>query len=154
MFSSKSSSGLRNGCPVAVRKGAAATLQKAVDAGISLFAGEAEEARFDAALKDTDAGRLKPIYDHVKSTPALAGAAGGEHAIARLELRSGTRLPLRMLVLLNVQGRKSRFRTPDDLEAIVRENAALGIREFFITDDNIALFVRRRFAASCGRQAR
>jgi radical SAM superfamily enzyme YgiQ (UPF0313 family) len=37
-----------------------------------------------------------------------------------------------------VQGRKSRFRTPDDLEQIIRENRAQGIDRFFITDDNFA----------------
>jgi hypothetical protein len=37
-----------------------------------------------------------------------------------------------------VQGRKSRFRNADDLEAIVRENYKQGITSFFITDDNMA----------------
>jgi hypothetical protein len=37
-----------------------------------------------------------------------------------------------------VQGRKSRYRTPDDVEAIVRANAAQGITRFFVTDDNFA----------------
>jgi hypothetical protein len=37
-----------------------------------------------------------------------------------------------------VQGRKSRFRSPDDLEKIVRDNYAQNIRRFFITDDNFA----------------
>ena len=37
-----------------------------------------------------------------------------------------------------MQGRKSRFRTADDLERIVRENAAAGISRFFVTDDNFA----------------
>jgi len=40
--------------------------------------------------------------------------------------------------IINVQGRKSRFRTPDDLEKIIRENHAQGIKRFFITDDNFA----------------
>ena len=40
--------------------------------------------------------------------------------------------------IINVQGRKSRFRTPDDLEQIIRQNAAQGIDRFFITDDNFA----------------
>ena len=40
--------------------------------------------------------------------------------------------------IINVQGRKSRFRTPDDVEAIVRANLAQGVRAFFITDDNLA----------------
>ena len=37
-----------------------------------------------------------------------------------------------------MQGRKSRYRTADDIEAIVRANLAKGIRYFFITDDNLA----------------
>jgi radical SAM superfamily enzyme YgiQ (UPF0313 family) len=37
-----------------------------------------------------------------------------------------------------VQGRKSRYRTPDDVEAIVRPNAAQGVTRFFVTDDNFA----------------
>ena len=40
--------------------------------------------------------------------------------------------------IINVQGRKSRFRSPDDVEAIVRSNLAQGIDRFFITDDNLA----------------
>ena len=40
--------------------------------------------------------------------------------------------------IINVQGRKSRFRTADDLEGIIRENLAQGIKAFFITDDNLA----------------
>jgi hypothetical protein len=37
-----------------------------------------------------------------------------------------------------VQGRKSRFRSADDLEEIVRTNVKQGITAFFITDDNMA----------------
>ena len=40
--------------------------------------------------------------------------------------------------IINVQGRKSRRRSPDDVERIVRDNAAQGILRFFITDDNFA----------------
>jgi Radical SAM superfamily len=40
--------------------------------------------------------------------------------------------------IINVQGRKSRHRTPDDIEDLVRMNAAQGIHKFFITDDNFA----------------
>ena len=45
-----------------------------------------------------------------------------------------------MLVLhiINVQGRKSRHRTPDDVEEIIRINAAQNIQRFFITDDDFA----------------
>jgi hypothetical protein len=40
--------------------------------------------------------------------------------------------------IINVQGRKSRYRSADDIERLVRENAAQGINKFFITDDNFA----------------
>ena len=37
-----------------------------------------------------------------------------------------------------MQGRKSRYRTADDVERLVRMNWAQGISKFFITDDNFA----------------
>ncbi|MEX1083342.1 MAG: radical SAM protein [Xanthobacteraceae bacterium] len=40
--------------------------------------------------------------------------------------------------IINVQGRKSRRRSPDDVENIVRANLAQGLSRFFITDDNFA----------------
>src|SRR5437879_11616593 len=40
--------------------------------------------------------------------------------------------------IINVQGRKSRWRSPDDIERIVRTNVARGLHSFFITDDNFA----------------
>jgi hypothetical protein len=40
--------------------------------------------------------------------------------------------------IINVQGRKSRRRTADDVEQIVRQNLAQGVKRFFITDDNFA----------------
>jgi radical SAM superfamily enzyme YgiQ (UPF0313 family) len=40
--------------------------------------------------------------------------------------------------IINVQGRKSRYRTADDIETIVRSNHKNGVRYFFITDDNLA----------------
>jgi radical SAM superfamily enzyme YgiQ (UPF0313 family) len=40
--------------------------------------------------------------------------------------------------IINVQGRKSRSRTPDDVEKVVRENWQEGISRFFLTDDNFA----------------
>jgi radical SAM superfamily enzyme YgiQ (UPF0313 family) len=40
--------------------------------------------------------------------------------------------------IINVQGRKSRFRSPDDVESLVRSNWTQGVSRFFITDDNFA----------------
>jgi radical SAM superfamily enzyme YgiQ (UPF0313 family) len=40
--------------------------------------------------------------------------------------------------IINVQGRKSRYRSPDSIEQIVRMNYDQGVNRFFITDDNFA----------------
>src|SRR5258708_31040531 len=40
--------------------------------------------------------------------------------------------------IINVQGRKSRRRSADDIEQIIRSNLSQGINRFFITDDNFA----------------
>jgi radical SAM superfamily enzyme YgiQ (UPF0313 family) len=40
--------------------------------------------------------------------------------------------------IIDVQGRVSRRRTADDVEAIIRHNAARGVQNFFITDDKFA----------------
>ena len=40
--------------------------------------------------------------------------------------------------IINVQGRKSRYRSPDSIEQILRMNWAQGVKRFFITDDNFA----------------
>src|SRR5260370_4188898 len=57
---------------------------------------------------------------------------------ASIDLGRGCPYQCSFCTIINVQGRKSRFRTPDDLEQIIRANKAQGIDRFFITDDNFA----------------
>jgi len=60
-------------------------------------------------------------------------------SLARLAIHChGCPFQCSFCTIINVQGRKSRFRTADDLEAIVRDNCRQGITTFFITDDNMA----------------
>jgi hypothetical protein len=116
--------------------------------GISLFAGEAEDGRFDEILSDAFHGTLKPLYNHLDHLPGLEGQPFPTLPASELRLSQSWRSSFDLgrgcpyqcsfCTIINVQGRKSRFRTPDDLEAIVRENAAQGIDCFFITDDNLA----------------
>ncbi|MBK9081974.1 MAG: radical SAM protein [Rhizobiales bacterium] len=123
-------------------------LQEALDLGVSLFAGEAEDGRIDEVLRDAWAGALKPVYDFLKHAPNLAGApvpinaaadiARGVGHYASFDLGRGCPFECTFCTIINVQGRKSRFRTPDDLEKIVRDNAARGVTRFFMTDDNFA----------------
>ena len=123
-------------------------LKQAQAMGISFFAGEAEDNRIDEVLRDGVAGDFKPIYNHIKHTPNLAGAPLpmlSKREISRIyssyssfDLGRGCPFECSFCTIINVQGRKSRFRTPDDLEKIIRRNAEIGVTKFFMTDDNFA----------------
>ena len=123
-------------------------LREAQAMGISFFAGEAEDGRLDQVLRDAWAGRLQPLYNHMADLPALDGeptpilpskhvrrTAGVQSSI---DLGRGCPYQCSFCTIINVQGRKSRFRSPDDLERCIREHGDQGIRSFFITDDNFA----------------
>jgi hypothetical protein len=136
-----------SGC-LAMLKELPPDLVAARDLGLSFFAGEAEDGRMDDILRDAYAGELKPLYDFLKHTPNLAGAPvpllpkatvdRTFSSYSSFDLGRGCPYECSFCSIINVQGRKSRFRTPDDLERIVRANAALGISGFFLTDDNFA----------------
>src|ERR1700723_1959467 len=125
-----------------------AELKEAQGLGISLFAGEAEEHRLDEVLLDAWNGALKPLYNFMDKLPSLEGEPAPilpRKHLARttghyssIDLGRGCPYQCSFCTIINVQGRKSRFRTPDDLEQIIRENYAQGIKRFFITDDNFA----------------
>jgi len=122
-------------------------LKEAQAMGVCLFAGEAE-GRMDGLLADAYHGRLKPIYNYLDKLPELGGqpipllpkrilrrSAGG---VATFDTSRGCPFQCKFCTIINVQGRKPRSRTPDDVERIVRAYCAEGIRRFFITDDNFA----------------
>jgi hypothetical protein len=124
-----------------------ADIREAQRLGIALFAGEAE-GRLDRVLQDAMAGALQPLYNYMDDLPGLEGAPLPLLPAARIE-RTGGRLtsfdagrgcPFQcsFCTIINVQGRKSRYRSADDIEAIIRANLAQGIDHFFITDDNLA----------------
>jgi radical SAM superfamily enzyme YgiQ (UPF0313 family) len=123
-------------------------IQQAMDSGIAMFAGEAEESRLDDVLCDAWNNALKPLYNYMDDLPSLEGAplprlpaaslVRNEGLRSSFDLGRGCPFQCSFCTIINVQGRKSRFRTADDLEAIVRENLAQGITSFFITDDNMA----------------
>jgi hypothetical protein len=125
-----------------------AELREAQAMGISLFAGEVEERRLDEVLRDAWRGDMKPLYNYMDQLPSLEGEPAPilpRKHIARttghyssIDLGRGCPYQCSFCTIINVQGRKSRFRTPDDLEQIIRANIAQGINRFFITDDNFA----------------
>ncbi len=122
-------------------------LQEALDLGIILFAGEAEE-HFETLLRDIHAGTPQPIYNHMNSLPNLQGQITPylprsyirryEGAASSFDAGRGCPFQCSFCTIINVQGRKSRWRDADDIERIVVENAAQKITRFFITDDNFA----------------
>jgi radical SAM superfamily enzyme YgiQ (UPF0313 family) len=122
-------------------------IQDAMDLGISIFAGEIEH-RFDGFLEDAYNRQLKPVYNYLADLPGIEGVAPpympkeyvqrtlGE--LTSFDAGRGCPFVCSFCTIINVHGRKSRFRTPDNIERIVRENAAQGIKSFFVTDDNFA----------------
>jgi pyruvate-formate lyase-activating enzyme len=122
-------------------------LKAALELGVTLYAGEAE-GRMAELLRDAAAGQLKPIYNFLHDLPDMGGAAAPilpRDVVTRVaghytSFDAGRGCPFQcsFCTIINVQGRKSRFRTADDVEAIVRANVAQEVRHFFVTDDNFA----------------
>jgi hypothetical protein len=132
---------------ISMLEGVDPDLDRAKALGVSLFAGEAE-GRFDEVLRDASAGSLKPLYNFMDDLPGLEGAPGPLitankarrvfGGVTSLDAGRGCPYQCSFCTIINVQGRKSRSRSPDDIETIVRANLAQGLRSFFITDDNFA----------------
>ena len=123
-------------------------VQKALDLGAFVFAGEAEEGRLEQVLTDAANDRLRPIYNFMADLPGIervpiphlpADVVRRTYG-ANTSFDAGRGCPFQcsFCTIINVQGRKSRRRSADDVERIVMANAQRGIRRFFITDDNFA----------------
>ncbi|MGI8468904.1 MAG: B12-binding domain-containing radical SAM protein [Pyrinomonadaceae bacterium] len=122
-------------------------IQKALDMSVSLFAGEAE-GRLGQVLIDAYENNLKPMYNFMDDLPNIEGVAMPLLPAERVHLTAGATTSFdagrgcpfacSFCTIINVQGRKSRRRSPDDIEKIIRTNVAQGLHSFFITDDNFA----------------
>ena len=135
-----------SGC-LAMLDGRAVQLDVCRDLNIAMFAGEAE-GRFDRVLRDAAVGALAPVYNFMDDLPAIGGAPvpylprryiGRTLGItSSFDAGRGCPYQCSFCTIINVQGRKSRYRSPDDIERLVRMNWAQGVGKFFITDDNFA----------------
>jgi len=115
--------------------------------GVTMVAGEVE-GRLEALLQDAAAGRLAPLYNFMNDLPAMSEAPVPflpKHYVGRtLGLSSsfdagrGCPYQCSFCTIINVQGRKSRHRSADDVEHLVRMNWSQGVHKFFVTDDNFA----------------
>ena len=91
---------------------------------------------------------LEPIYNFLDDLPGLEGVAAPfiparyvrryAGAIGCFDAGRGCPFTCSFCTIINVQGRKSRYRNADDIEQLVRANAQQGVLRYFITDDNFA----------------
>ena len=114
--------------------------------GIAMFAGrpKAGSTKCSGTLPragsrpSTTSSRTCRDGRHAGAVPAQAACEA--HARVEHDFDAGRGCPYQcsFCTIINVQGRKSRFRSADDVEQLVRLNWARGIHKFFITDDNFA----------------
>src|SRR5262249_13409568 len=121
-------------------------LRAAQALGVTLFAGEAE-GRMEMLLADAYHRRLRPVYNFLNDLPDLRGQVipflprhvlRGYMLETTFDAGRGCPFTCSFCTIINVQGRKSRYRDADDVERVVRANLAQGIHKFFITDDDFA----------------
>jgi hypothetical protein len=123
-----------------------ADLRAVQQLGVTLFAGEAE-GRMEQLLADAHRGRLRPVYNFLNDLPDLRGQVApllprqvlqGYMLEATFDAGRGCPFQCSFCTIINVQGRKSRYRDADDVERVIRANLAQGVYKFFITDDDFA----------------
>jgi radical SAM superfamily enzyme YgiQ (UPF0313 family) len=123
-------------------------MKDALDMGITLFAGEAECGRLAEILKAAHERRLEPVYNFMDDLPHMEGqpipflpkqyVSRYFRDLACFDAGRGCPFSCSFCTIINVQGRKSRHRDADDVERLIRANAAQGVHRYFITDDNFA----------------
>jgi hypothetical protein len=136
-----------SGC-LSMLKELPADIKAAQALGISIYAGEAEEG-LDEVLIDAARGELRPLYDHMKHLPDIGNIPAPPFLpvefvrrtignVTSFDAGRGCPFQCSFCTIINVQGRKSRYRSPDSVEKILRWNYEQGVNRFFITDDNFA----------------
>src|SRR5262249_738464 len=106
-------------------------LKEALDLGVTLFAGEAE-GRFDEILRAANHRGLAPLSNFANQLPALGEqptpylpARLIRHNLGNISAFDGGRgcpFSCSFCTIINVQGRKSRYRSADDVERLIRAN--------------------------------
>jgi radical SAM superfamily enzyme YgiQ (UPF0313 family) len=124
-------------------------IKELIDLGVTVVKGEVEETWGDL-LEDALHDRLKPIYDFLDRKPDLFDKP--VPMITRSYLKRfitsnfgtidcgrGCPYNCSFCTVINVQGRKVRFRSVETLARAIRENYERhGIKFYFFTDDNFA----------------
>jgi len=121
-------------------------LDELLRAGVTLVSGEVEEA-WGSILSDALEGRLRPRYDvpspDLTNAPLPRIPAGTMKRfayphMATVDMGRGCPFDCSFCTIINVQGRKMRWRDPAVVEREVRDNRPHGIDYYFFTDDNFS----------------
>lgn len=116
-------------------------------AGVTIVAGEVEH-RWEMILQDALNNALEPVYNFLQEAPDLSGTPMPQIApnllngyavqhFATLDCGRGCPFQCSFCTVINVQGRRMRFRPVDAIIRQVRENYGLyKITHYFFTDDN------------------
>ncbi len=122
-------------------------LKEALALGITLFAGEAE-GRLEEIFRAAYENRLQPVYNFMKDMPDLGNrplpflpqryVARYAGKLGCFDAGRGCPYACSFCSIINVQGRKSRYRTADDVEQMIRAGWRQGVNSYFITDDDFA----------------
>jgi radical SAM superfamily enzyme YgiQ (UPF0313 family) len=124
-------------------------IQQLVDAGVTVVAGEVEH-RWADLLRDAYEGKLQPIYRFLDDPPDLSVAPrpvkhkqfAARHIHSNygtIDCSRGCPFNCSFCTIINVQGRKSRFRSPECIAATIRQAYRDdGVNLYFFTDDNFA----------------
>lgn len=124
-------------------------LRELLEAGVTLVAGEVEE-HWTRLLQDAYSGNLQPLYNFLSELPDLRQAPIPLthpnylrrfvfRRYATIDTSRGCPYRCSFCTIINVQGRKMRYRSPECVERLVRESyQRAGVKFFFFTDDNFA----------------
>lgn len=124
-------------------------LEKLQQAGVTLIGGEIEY-QWEQILRDAVSGTLKPVYNFLHCAPDLQAAPMPEmpvnllkkYAVSRfatLDCGRGCPYQCSFCTVINVQGRKMRFRCVESILDLLRRNYHKHrINFYFFTDDNFS----------------
>ncbi len=123
-------------------------LASLVNAGVTLVAGEGEGGHWEKLLGDALQDRLKPVYNFLQELPDISRAPFprvhpkllSHYALRHfgtLDCGRGCPFGCSFCTVINVQGRRMRFRDVEPLIDKIREDyRRYGITGYFFTDDN------------------
>lgn len=125
-----------------------ADIQHLMDRGVTIVAGEVEE-HWHEILSDAWHGRLQPMYNFINDLPDLRQPAlplvnkkylrqFAFPNFGTIDCGRGCPFNCSFCTIINVQGRKVRYRDTRLIADTLRRNHHAGINFYFFTDDNFA----------------